>query len=147
MAPSDRLTLTRREIVSYMKQESRRQGPTPGQSAGTDRAADPERGDGEDPQGGSHEGGSAWRTIKRTAGAWWHTHPARLALEVAEPVVEKYARAHPIKLVAVAAGVGAAVVLAKPWRLVSVTGVALAALKSSKLSAMAASFLTPKDEP
>jgi len=147
LAPKDRLALTRREIISYMKRESRHPGPPPGQTAG-DRADDTaEQAEREALHASPDEGGSAWWTIKRTAAAWWHAHPARLALEVAEPVVEKYARAHPIKLVAVAAGLGAVVVLAKPWRLVSVTGLALAALKSSKLSAMAASFLSPKDAP
>lgn len=130
---------TRRQLVSYMKHEN---GQDRTRAAHGAHGTGPAAGDGtqSEPEGAD----SAWETVKRTASAWWHSHPARLALEVAEPVLEKYARAHPLKLLAMAAGVGAVLVLAKPWRLVSLTGVAVAALKSSQLSAMVASFMHNK---
>lgn len=84
-----------------------------------------------------------WRTLRRTARAWWSSHPAHLAVEVGEPMLSKYAAANPIKLLAVSALLGGAVVLAKPWRLISVTGLLIAALRSTQVSGLMASLLSP----
>jgi hypothetical protein len=56
-------------------------------------------------------------------------------------MVENYARANPLKLIGIAAAAGALVVIAKPWRLISVTGVVVAALRSTQMSSLIASFL------
>lgn len=83
-----------------------------------------------------------WRTLRRTAKAWWRSHPAHLAVEVGEPLLGKYAEANPIKLLAISALLGGAVVLAKPWRLISVTGLLIAALRSTQVSSLMASLLS-----
>jgi hypothetical protein len=88
--------------------------------------------------------GSLWRKLQHTASAWWHSHPAHLALEVAEPLFDKYARAHPTKVLTMAAATGAALVLIKPWRLISVTGLLVAAARSTQVSALAAALLRPQ---
>lgn len=85
-----------------------------------------------------------WRTLRRTAKAWWRSHPAHLAVEVGQPMLDKYAAMHPLKLLAISAAVGGAVVLAKPWRLISVTGLLIAALRSTQFSGLFASFLAPE---
>jgi hypothetical protein len=59
---------------------------------------------------------------------------------------EKYAQDHPLKLVGAAAAVGAVMVIAKPWRLISVTGVLIAAMRSTQMSSLVASFLTSRPE-
>jgi hypothetical protein len=59
---------------------------------------------------------------------------------------EKYARDNPLKLIGVAATVGAVVVIAKPWRLISVTGVLIAAMRSTQMSSLVASFLSSTSE-
>ncbi len=88
-----------------------------------------------------------WRTLHRTAKAWWRSHPAHLAVEVGEPLLGKYAATNPLKLLAISAGLGAAVVLAKPWRLISVTGLLIAAMRSTQVSGLMASLLSsePRD--
>ncbi len=146
LSPGERLAMTRRDIVNFMKQENRHRPAHEHTTSGTESAQDSDAADtaeGNEPD--SDDG--TWQMLKRTLSAWWHAHPARLALEVAEPVLHKYAEKHPLKLLAIGAGAGAALVLARPWRLVSLTGVALAALKSSQLSAVAASLIKSKDQP
>ncbi len=91
---------------------------------------------------GGFEG--AWQNIRQTAGSWWRTHPAHLALEVAQPVFERYARLHPVRVVAFSAAAGAALVLLRPWRLISVTGLLVAAVKSTQMSALASAMLRPQ---
>lgn len=63
-------------------------------------------------------------------------------------MVENYARANPFKLIGMAAVAGAVVITAKPWRLISVTGVLIAAMRSTQMSSMIASVLSsPSEEP
>jgi ElaB/YqjD/DUF883 family membrane-anchored ribosome-binding protein len=83
-----------------------------------------------------------WRTVRRTASTWWQSHPAHLAVDVVHPMIEKYAQANPLKLLGVAAAVGAVVVIAKPWRLISVTGLVVAAFRSTQMSSLIASVLS-----
>lgn len=47
----------------------------------------------------------------------WEAHPAHLAVEVAGPMLARWSARHPQRLLALAALLGAALVLARPWRL------------------------------
>ena len=60
--------------------------------------------------------------------------PAHAAGQLARPVLEHYARKQPAKLMAIAAATGAALVLVRPWRLLSVTAVLAAVLKTSDVA-------------
>ena len=82
-----------------------------------------------------------FRSIVQAAQAWWQHHPVQIAVDIGRPFLTNYARDKPIQLLAIAAGVGAAAVLVKPWRLVSVTGLAVAAFKSTKISSPLLSLL------
>ena len=86
---------------------------------------------------------SGWLSVARhSVRAWWEFHPVRVVGVVAQPVLAEYARQRPLKLVGIAAGVGALVIVTRPWRLVSVGGLAVAALKSSQVSNFALTFLS-----
>jgi hypothetical protein len=50
-------------------------------------------------------------------------------LHILKPVVISYAKTHPVKTLGIAAGVGAAIVVLKPWRLITL-GSLLALLKA-----------------
>lgn len=63
-----------------------------------------------------------WTLAKQVASAWWHGHPARLAVDFAGPVFQTYAEQRPLRLLGISAGIGAAAVVLRPWRLISVTG-------------------------
>lgn len=84
---------------------------------------------------------STWSLVKQTATSWWHGHPASLALDFARPRMQRFAQEQPLKLLAISAGLGAATVLFRPWRLISLTGLVFAALKSSEVTGLASSLL------
>ena len=136
LTPQERLAVSRKAIVRYMTQDD---APSAGQRRHAYKNND--TGDGSTQNQRSH-----WQIIKRAVRAWWQHHPAQLALDLAQPVLGRYAEEKPLQLLAVAAGVGAAAVLLRPWRLVSVSGLLIATLKSSELSGFLHSLLSTKPE-
>lgn len=66
--------------------------------------------------------------------AYWHNHPARLVVELATPTLSSYGQRHPVAYLGAAAAIGAVVWVAKPWRLISLSGLAVAALRSPQLT-------------
>jgi len=87
------------------------------------------------------ERSSTWQVITQAAMAWWQHHPLQIAIDIGRPFLANYARKKPMQLLGIAAGVGAAAVLVKPWRLVSVTGLVVAAFRTTKLSSTLLSLL------
>ena len=134
LSPEQRLSASRKRLVSYMAQGEDSASPedTLHSSAAT--------GDIVRPLGQPKS--MALQTLTRTVQAWWRHHPAKVALEIAEPVLDQYAKNKPYQLLGIAAAAGAAAVLVRPWRLVSVTGLLLATLKSSGLANVALSFVS-----
>jgi hypothetical protein len=77
----------------------------------------------------------AWASVARNVvQRWWRRHPANAAGQLARPLLERYAREQPGRLVAAAAGAGALIVLIRPWRLLSITAVLAAVLKTSDVA-------------
>lgn len=136
LTPQERLAVSRKAIVRYMTQDD-------APSAGQRRYAHKDNDTGD---GSTQHQRSPWQVIKRALRAWWQHHPAQLALDLAQPVLGRYAEEKPLQLLGVAAGVGAAVVLLRPWRLVSLSGLLIATLKSSELSGFLLSLLSTKPE-
>jgi hypothetical protein len=133
LTPQQRLEISRNAIVRHMHREED-QAP---QGASESGSAD---GDRQYP----HE--SKWAAFKRAARSWWYHHPANVALDVAKPLLGKYTKNYPFRVLGIAAGIGAAVVLMKPWRLVSVGGLLLAVMKSSDIKSVILSVLTPSSQ-
>jgi hypothetical protein len=79
---------------------------------------------------------------KHMAQTWWEYHPARAILSMGRPFLEDYVERRPWKAVAVAAGVGATLVVVRPWKLLSVGGIIVAAMKSSQVSSIALSLIS-----
>ena len=84
---------------------------------------------------------STWHVLTQAVLAWWQHHPVQVAVDIGRPFLNNYARDKPVHLLGIAAGIGAAAILVKPWRLVSVTGLVVAALKSTRLSTTLLSML------
>ncbi|MFD0667800.1 hypothetical protein ACT80S_08775 [Ramlibacter sp. MAHUQ-53] len=106
-----------------------------------DEACDQRRGRAGD-SGAAWGTASRWQRVRTAARTWWQQHPAHQAADIAGPLLAAWSRRHPGKLLALSLAAGAALVLARPWRLVSITGLLLAALRSPQLSAMLMSALS-----
>ena len=89
----------------------------------------------------------SWDLIKQVSVSWWRSHPVGLALDVAKPMMQTFAKEQPLKLLGIAAGTGIALVVLRPWRLISLTGVAIALFKSTQLSGVVRSFILGPHEP
>lgn len=85
--------------------------------------------------------------LRYALGTWWRHHPAHMAVELAEPLLSRYAQRKPLQFLGIAAAAGAVVVLARPWKLISATGLLVALLKSSQLSSLVMSALSAADRP
>lgn len=137
LTPEQRLAASRQRLIGYMTQGEE---PTSSQgSLGSSEAASQP----------SQPKNAMMQPLTRTVQAWWRHHPAKMALEIAEPVLDQYAKDKPYQLLGLAAAVGAATILVRPWRLVSVTGLLLATFKSSGLANAALSLVSgyPKKSP
>lgn len=152
---SDRLARTRLAIIEHVHRKEARKDRFAQAARRTQR--DAEQGDGEDE--GEHEGeqweaaqaaaasgGGGWFTrIQRAARSYWRHHPARMGVQMAKPVLASYARKHPAAYLSVAAVAGAIFVVARPWRLISVTGVLVALAKSPQLAGVVMSAMSGSD--
>jgi hypothetical protein len=86
--------------------------------------------------------GLPWVKVAQSFGArWWRRHPANAMVQLAHPLLQRYARKQPAKLIAIAAGTGAVLMLVKPWRLLSVTALAAAVLKTSDVADMVTTLM------
>lgn len=79
--------------------------------------------------------------VKAGAATWWRDHPLHVGATVLRPVASDYVRRKPVATLAFAAGVGAAFVLFRPWRIASVTALAMSLVRTSNLPVMAASLV------
>ncbi|MEY4712968.1 MAG: hypothetical protein RIS88_2418 [Pseudomonadota bacterium] len=120
---SERLARTRLAILDYLQERQ----------AGTRTRADA--------QDGPRHAGSGWRGLREAGQRYWHGHPARLVVRLAAPLLAHWGRRHPLAFIGIAAAAGALLLLARPWRLISATGLLVAALKSPHLASLAMTAL------
>jgi hypothetical protein len=143
---TDKLARTRLAIIAHIQQRQHRSGSGATQHAGPAKDveeplnAQPESQ--ELPHGAVHDWVGA---LRRAASTWWRHHPAHAGVELVQPVIATYVRRAPLTCLAVSAAAGAALFLARPWRLISVTGLLLGLFKSSQLSAIVLSALSAVD--
>jgi hypothetical protein len=93
----------------------------------------------------AHSHGGWFTRVKTAAKVYWRHHPARMGLQVAEPLVSNYARRSPATFLGIAALAGAVFMVARPWRLISVTGLLIALAKSPQLAAVVMSAMSGAD--
>lgn len=146
LTPQQRLATSRRAIVQSMHRDQTEHSHDNPSDDAPSRPANSEKATatGASRSTRKHSSGfnGLWRVARRTASGWWRSHPASLAVDVVQPMIENYAHANPLKLVGLAAAAGALVVIVKPWRLISVTSVLVAALRSTQMSSLIAAFLS-----
>jgi len=137
LSPSQRLVRTREALIMQMPGGARRlEQSTSRQSEPEDsRLSDDELAD------GHGQASTWWSFLKSAAQVWWQRHPLHAAAQLSEPLLSEYARAKPVQLLVISAGVGAAAIVFKPWRLVSLTALLAAALRPAQVSGFVMSFL------
>ena len=135
-SPQERLAASRKAIVRHMTRDEK------------SIARSDERYEIGDESGLTSITSGFWPSaLARAVRTWWRHHPVSMAVDVAKPVVGRYAKGHPFKLLGVAAAAGAAIVLIRPWRLLSVGGILLAAVKSAAVPSVLMSLFSPSDPP
>ncbi|MES2483553.1 MAG: hypothetical protein V4609_16315 [Pseudomonadota bacterium] len=108
---------------------------------------------GRDATPGAADPSRQWRVrlarMTETARDYWQEHPAHFALEMATPGLKRFAQRRPVTFLALSAAAGALIFVARPWRMISITGLAVAALRSRRLSGalMSAVYGQPRGRP
>ncbi|MDP9899813.1 glycine zipper domain-containing protein [Variovorax ginsengisoli] len=148
LTPQQRLAISRRALVRQLRGDS-------GDAHANEYDAY-DAGPGEDPAHGGaldrpdSNGGAnlPWLSVARRVGErWWRRHPANAAAQLAKPLLQRYARERPFKVVGIAAGVGALLVVVKPWRLLSITAIAAAVLKTSDVADLVTTLMHNNNSP
>lgn len=131
LSPKQRLAASRQALVRDMNRGEREE----------DEAADAAEANEHISEAGLDTSSSSWDLVKQVGLSWWRAHPANLALDVAKPMMQNYAAERPFRLLGIAAGAGVAVMVLRPWRLISLGGLALALIRSTELTGVVQSFL------
>lgn len=144
---SDKLARTRQALIEHMAQRQRRHDPRE-EPAGPSHEAPvyAQAYDDEEEEEDTYRPGSGWIGHMRHAlRTWWRYHPAHMAVDLASPVMRDYARRKPWQLVGISCIAGAGLMFLRPWRLISVGGIALAVLKSSQISHLLMAAMSAAD--
>ena len=139
---SDKLALSRQAIVEHIARRQRKHDPREERAGQAFSPGFADLGDEPPPPGSGWFGhlGHAVRT-------WWRYHPAHMAVDLASPVLRSYAARKPLQLLGIALAAGAALTFARPWRLISITTLLVALLKSSQLSHLFMAAMSAADYP
>jgi hypothetical protein len=140
----DRLARTRLAIIEQVQRRERRPGGRDERKREREHArAQREAGA---PEREYEDTGEGWfGHIKHALGTWWRHHPAHMGVELATPLLASYARRKPLQFLGIAAAAGAVIMVVRPWRLVSATGIVVALLKSTQLSSLLMSAMSAAD--
>ena len=139
LTPQERLAISRRALVAQLQGRERRaydREPGPADEAAAQQ-----------PRRETIIDRIAWASVARNVvQRWWHRHPANAAGQLARPLIERYGREQPVKLIAAAAATGALIVLIRPWRLLSITAVLAAVLKTSDVADLVTTLMHKKSD-
>lgn len=148
LTPQQRLAISRRALFNQIDSASEHDATPAGNSRSAATASAYAEASGGSP---SHVlrkkkrgllDGLPWLSVAQSFGArWWRRHPANAVVQLAQPLLQRYARKQPGKLIAIAAGTGAVIMLVKPWRLLSVTALVAAVLKTSDVADMVTTLM------
>lgn len=139
---SDRLARSRLAIIEHVYRKEARKD----RSARAAQHVQPDGEQWEAAEAAAASGGGSWfKRVKRAGKSYWRHHPARMGVQMATPALASYARQHPAAFLSIAAAAGAIFMVARPWRLISVTGVLVALAKSPQLAGVVMSAMSGTD--
>jgi hypothetical protein len=133
---SDKLDRSRQAILEYIARRQRKHDPREepaSRQAGTEAnfAASSYDDDEDDP----YIDGDGWfGHLRHGVRTWWRYHPAHMVGDIATPLLRTYAQRKPKQLLGLAFGAGALLTLLRPWKLISITTIIVALLKSGQIS-------------
>jgi hypothetical protein len=133
---SEKLARSRQAILEHVARRQRKHDPReapPSRKAGSFGAED-DPGYAYSDEEPPDSGGGWFGHFKHAVRTWWRYHPAHMAVDLASPLMRSYARRKPLQLLGISLAAGAALTFARPWRLISLTTLLVALLKSSQLS-------------
>lgn len=150
MTPAEKLALSRLAILEYLapkdhrkersREKERRADAAAAESAAVD--TDTEAGASSAARKRTRWSRPRWLNgMSGVASSWWQRHPAQMALEMITPPLQSYVRRRPFQVIGLAAGVGVLIVVTRPWRLISLTTLVVAVVKSTQLSGVVMSAL------
>jgi len=143
---SDKLARSRLAIIEHVHRKELRKDRFADAARHTQRDGEQSGDQWEAAKAAAASGASGWFTrARRAARSYWRHHPARMGVQMATPVLASYARKHPAAYLSIAAAAGAIFMIARPWRLVSVTGVLVALAKSPQLAGVVMSAMSGSD--
>ncbi len=138
---SDKLARSRQAILEHIARRQRRHDPREEPPEGYDDPFAAFAAEDDEP----YRGGGWFGRLQHAVRTWWRYHPAHMAVDLATPLMRSYARRKPLQLLAISAAAGAALTLARPWRLISLTTLVVALLKSSQLSQLLMAAMSAAD--
>lgn len=150
-AGSDRLERSRLAILEHLHRRDQRRHPPADAGPDSHESGEGQAGAGPHPRTRRRASGSWLDRVREAVDSWWRYHPAHMAVDIARPTLASYARRKPAQYLGIAAAAGAVVFLLRPWKLISVTGVLVALVKSPQVAGLVMSALAtgsnPDDDP
>jgi len=153
MTAKQRLALSRRALVRQLAGHKAQDGIAPINARSSPALSYPDPGmppylDVEPEAPSRFSDRFVWTAVARNVvQRWWRRHPANAASQLARPFLERYAREQPVKLLAGAAAVGAVTVIVRPWRLLSITTMIAAILKTSDVADLVTTLMHKNSSP
>lgn len=145
MESAKKLEQTRLAILEHLQQKERPSRPAGRVSAGAIEEFD-SHGNYRPQRATPRRSSNGWfGRLSYAAGTWWRHHPAHMVVELSTPALANYARRKPYQYLGIAAAAGALLLLARPWKLISLTGILVALFKSSQVSSLVMSALSAAD--
>lgn len=140
---ADKLARNRQAILEHVARRQRKHDPREEPPQGYEAGYGPEF------DFAAHEPpppGSGWLGhMTHAVRTWWRYHPAHMVVDLASPLMRDYARRKPVQLLGISLAAGAALTFARPWRLISLTTLLVALLKSSQLSSLFMAAMSAAD--
>lgn len=143
-AGAERLERSRLAILEHLhRKEQRRHGHRPEMDPGVTQEEAEAREDAR-----RRHGARGWYdSARETLDGWWRYHPAHMAVDLARPALANYARHKPLQFLGLSALAGAALFFMRPWKLISVTGVLVALIKSPQVASLIMQALSASQNP
>lgn len=138
-----KLARSRQAILDHVARKQRRHDPQEVTPDGFTTPGDAPR---YEDRGDDAAGGEGWLGhVMHALRTWWRYHPAHMAVDLATPLMRNYAQRKPLQLLGISLAAGAALTFARPWKLISLTTLIVALLKSSQLSSLLMAAMSAAD--